>query len=101
MKIASSQNIDFTSSNLPIVIINTFGQEIPDDYKINARMGIIYNGEGVRNHITDPFNDYDGYIGIELRGSSSQMYPKKSYAVETRDSLGNDISVSILGLPAE
>lgn len=99
--IASSQNINFTSSNLPIVIINTFGQEIPDDYKINARMGIIYNGEGVRNYITDPFNNYDGFIGIELRGSSSQMFPKKSYAVETRDSLGNDISISILGFPAE
>lgn len=101
LKIASSQDVNFTSSNLPIVIINTFGQEIPDDYKIIARMGIIYNGEGVRNYISDPFNEYDGFIGIELRGSSSQMFPKKFYAVETRDSLGNDISVSILGLPAE
>lgn len=97
----SAQVVNFTSSNLPIIVINTFGQEIPDQYKINARMGIIYNGEGVRNFLTDPFNHYDGWIGIELRGSSSQIFPKKSYAVETRDSLGNDISISLLGFPQE
>jgi hypothetical protein len=93
--------VDFTSSNLPIVVINTNGQVIPDDYKITADMGIIYNGEGVRNYITDPFNHYNGKIGIELRGSSSQQFPKKQYGVETRDSLGNDMSVSLLGLPSE
>ena len=96
-----AQQVNFTSSNLPIFVINTFGQEIPNEYKINARMGVIYNGEGVRNYLTDPFNHYDGWIGIELRGSSSLTFPKKSYAVETRDSLGNDKSVSLLGLPSE
>lgn len=98
-----SENIhaDFTSSNLPIVVINTNGQEIPDEYKITADMGIIYNGEGVRNYITDPFNHYNGKIGIELRGSSSQQFPKKQYGVETRDSLGNDFSFPLLGLPSE
>ncbi|MEJ5305021.1 MAG: CotH kinase family protein [Ignavibacteria bacterium] len=96
-----AQSVNFTSSNLPIIVINTFGQEIPNEYKIQARMGVIYNGEGVRNYITDQFNHYDGWIGIELRGSSSLTFPKKSYAVETRDSLGNDRSVSLLGLPSE
>lgn len=98
-----SENIhtDFTSSNLPIVVLNTNGQEIPDEYKITADMGIIYNGEGVRNYITDPFNHYNGKIGIELRGSSSQQFPKKQYGVETRDSLGNDFSFPLLGLPSE
>lgn len=98
-----SENIhaDFTSSNLPIVVINTNGQEIPDEYKITADMGIIYNGEGVRNYITDPFNHYNGKIGIELRGSSSQQFPKKQYGVEIRDSLGNDYSFPLLGLPSE
>ncbi|HEX9252713.1 MAG TPA: CotH kinase family protein, partial [Ignavibacteriaceae bacterium] len=93
--------IEFTSSNLPIVIINTNGQEIPDDYKITADMGVIYNGEGVRNSLTDPYNNYNGKIGIEIRGSSSQQFPKKQYAVETRDALGNDLDVSLLGFPQE
>ena len=93
--------IEFTSSNLPIVVINTNGQEILDDYKITADMGIISNEEGVRNYLTDSFNNYNGKIGIEIRGSSSQMFPKKQYAVETRDTDGNDLDVSLLGFPAE
>jgi hypothetical protein len=91
----------FTSSNLPIVVINTNGQIIPDDYKITADMGIIYNGPGVRNNLSDPFNHYNGKIGIELRGSTSQMFPKKPYGIETRDSTGEDLDVSILGMPLE
>ena len=93
--------IEFTSSNLPIVVINTNGQEIPNDYKITADMGIIFNGDGIRNYLSDPCNNYDGKIGIEVRGSSSQMFPKKQYAVETRDLTGNDSSVSLLGFPEE
>ena len=36
------------------------GQAIVDDPKITADMGIIYNGVGVRNNVTDPFNHYNG-----------------------------------------
>lgn len=97
----SAKLITFTSSNLPIVVINTNGQIIPDDEKITADMGIIYNGPGIRNNITDPYNNYNGKIGIEIRGSTSQWFPKKQYAVETRDISGEDSSVSLLGFPEE
>ena len=40
-------------------------------------------------------------IGIEIRGSSSQMFPKKQFAIETQDNNGNNNNVSILGLPPE
>jgi hypothetical protein len=43
----SSAQVGFTSSNLPIVIINTNGQYIPDEPKITAQMQVIYNGPGV------------------------------------------------------
>lgn len=89
------------SSNLPIVLIDTKGQNIPDDPRIVADMGIIYNGPGERNYITDPFNDYDGKISIEIRGESAQMFPKKSYRLETQDSLGNNNNVPLLGMPKE
>jgi len=98
---ADQTQIQFTSSNLPIVIINTNGQDITSDEKITADMGIIFNGEGVRNYLTNPYNNYNGKIGIEIRGSSSQSFPKKQYAVETRDSLGEDLDVSLLGFPEE
>lgn len=90
-----------TESNLPIVIINTEGVSIPDDPKIEGHMGIIWKGVGQINYVTDPFNDYDGKIGIETRGHSSQMFPKKSYGFETRDSVGEDMDVSLLGLPED
>lgn len=93
--------VAFTSSNLPIIVIDTHGQTIPDEPKITADMGIIDNGPGVRNNVTDPFNHYNGKIGIEIRGSSSQIFPKKQYAIETRDALGNDLDVSLLGFPEE
>jgi len=90
-----------TSSNLPIIVINTNGQEIPDDPKITADMGIVYNGEGVRNNITDPFNHYNGKIGIEIRGQSSQMFPMKSYSIELWNSSGGSVNKSLFGLPQE
>lgn len=89
----------FSSSNLPIIVINTGGVSIPNEPKITADMGIIDNG--VRNNLTDPYNNYSGKIGIELRGSSSQSFPKKQYGVELRDALGVGINASLLGMPAE
>lgn len=88
-------------SNLPIVVINTFGTSIPDEPKITAQMGIIDNGPGELNNLSDLFNNYNGFIGIETRGQSTQMFPKKSYSVETRDSTGGNSDVSLLGLPKE
>lgn len=90
----------FTVSNLPIVKINTRGQEIPDDPKIMADFEIIDNGPGTLNHPDDP-PAFIGFIGIELRGSSSQTFPKKSYGFETWDSLGNEIDTTLLGMPPE
>ncbi len=88
-------------SKLPIVVINTFGISVPDEPKITAHMGIIDHGAGNLNSFGDPFTNYDGAIGIETRGQSTQMFPQKSYAVETRDSTGANLDVSILGMPAE
>ena len=91
----------FTSSNLPLVVINTNGQAIVDDPKIIANMGIIWNGPGNRNSLSDPMNNYNGKIAIEIRGSSSQMFPKKGYGFETRATDLSDIDVSLLGMPEE
>ena len=90
----------FLQSNLPIVIIDTNDEEIVNDPRIIAHMGIINNETGM-NHMGDPFNGYDGQISIEIRGSSSQNFPKKQYALETQDSEGENLNVPILGMPEE
>ncbi len=93
--------LKFTHSHLPIVVINTHGQQIGSDQKITAHMGIIHNEFGGLNNITDDYNHYNGHIGFEIRGSSTQYFPKKQYAVETRDSLGENNNVSLFGMPVE
>lgn len=99
--ISKGQAVTFTSSNLPIIVINTNGAVIQDEPKIVASMGIIDNGLGNRNAVTDPFNNFSGKIGIEIRGSSSQMFPKKQYGLELQDDQGDGINASLLGMPAE
>ncbi len=92
---------NFESSNLPLVFVNTNGQAIVDDPPVLAEVGIIDNGFGNRNYITDPFNDYNGFGKIELRGQSSQSFDKKNYALETSDVNGIDLDASLLGFPLE
>ena len=98
----------FTDSNLPIVVIETDnGANIPDEPKVLGTMKIIWHQDGSRNYISDidnpEFLNYDGRIGIERRGSSSQtMLNKKPYALETREDDGvSNRNVSILGMPEE
>ena len=101
----SAQN--FTDSNLPIVVIETDnGATIPDEPKVLGTMKIIWHQDGSRNYLTDidnpKFLNYNGRIGIERRGSSSQNFSKKPYGLETLldDNVTNN-NVSILGLPKE
>lgn len=98
----TSEGQTFTSSNLPIVIIETPATTyIPDEPKLQVRMGIIDNAPGITNNLTDPWNGFDGFAGIERRGSSSAMFPKTQYGIELRTAAGEDTSAVLLGLPAE
>lgn len=91
--------IAFTNSNLPLVLINTNGQLIQDDPKIDATMQIINNTNGI-NSLTDT-PSMTTNIGIEFRGQSSMGVAKKSYGITTRDVNGVDTNLSIFGMPAE
>jgi hypothetical protein len=94
--------VNFTSSNLPIVIITTNqGEAIVDEPKITADMKIIYHGNSIRNNVSDSGNVYSGKIGIEIRGVYSATLPQKPYGIETRDATGNKLNVSLLGMPSE
>ena len=96
-----------TDSNLPIVVIETDNHvNIPDEPKVLGTMKIIWHQDGSRNYMTDidnpEFLNYNGRIGIETRGSTSQNLPKKPYGLETlqSDDVTNN-NVSILGMPKE
>lgn len=94
--------VTLTDSNLPIVVVTVpSGQVINDDTRVVCDMGVIDNPGGARNYVTDPYNDYNGKISIEMRGSTSQQYPKKNYGFETQDISGANNNVSLMGLPVE
>jgi hypothetical protein len=93
--------VNFTSSTLPIVVIDTDGLAIQDEPKIDALMGIIYNGPGQINHLNDPFNEFDGQIAIEKRGSSSSGFPQASYGFETRGPNLSNYNVSLFDWPLD
>jgi len=78
-------------NKLPQVYIETNGAAIPDEPKIKAEILIENKGE----------KNYEGLIGIEIRGQSSQMFPKKQYGFETRNSDEDGIDVALLDLPEE
>ncbi|MDH3699012.1 MAG: CotH kinase family protein [Flavobacteriaceae bacterium] len=76
---------------LPHVFVNTNGRTIVDEPKIDGEIRIT----------EEEVETYSGRIGIEIRGASSQMFPKKSYGMETRDEVNEDLDVALLGLPEE
>lgn len=89
------------TSHLPLLVIDTWGQSIVDEPKIKAWLKVIDNGSGKINSAYDDGTDYNGFIGIEVRGQSSQNFPKKSFGFELRDSAGSDLNLSLLGMPEE
>lgn len=92
----------FDSTLLPLMVIDTRGQSIPDEPRIIAHMGLINNTVEGYNKPSDPCNVYNGQISIELRGESSlDLYDKKSYSIETQTESGTNNNVSLLGLPSE
>jgi hypothetical protein len=112
-QVSFAQQTILTDSNLPIMVITTDLDpqtnspiEIPDEPKVLGTMKLIFRPDGTRNYLTDitddSFLNYNGRIGIELRGSSSQVLEKKSYGFTTllADDNSNN-NVSLLGFPSE
>jgi hypothetical protein len=95
------------NSNLPIVVIDTFGYDIDAEWVSETRpfrpvISAFIDTDQVtgRTAITDQAQ-YDGYGGMHVRGNSTAEYDKKQYRFETWDEYGQDENVSLLGLPSE
>lgn len=91
----------YAVSNLPAVVINTNGGEIIDDPKILSQMHVAFDTKGELNAPLGNPMDYVGPAGIEIRGNSSQTFPKKSFGVETWDAENEGTDVALLGFPEE
>ncbi len=93
--------VSFGGSTLPLVIINTGSTQLQQDVKRIVDLGIIDNGPGNLNYLTDEWNNFNGKAGIEIRGSSSTMFEKKNYGIELWEAAEDDTSFSLMGLPSE
>lgn len=100
-KSASGENALFSGVNLPLMIIDTHGKTIERSPRVMVDMGLIYNGAGKLNKVSDPRNEYLGKIGINRRGESSYNFEKRQYRIELQNLDGSNNNVSILGLPRE
>ncbi len=80
-----------SSGDLPRFTVRTNGGVIVDEPKVNAELSIVKNNTVL----------FEGPIGIEFRGATSQGFDKKSYGFETWDTSGQDIDVALLGFPEE
>ena len=76
--------MEHLDSDLPVITITT-DTALNAQKKVKAKMKM---------------KDYDGYIGIKLRGNSSLAFNQKKYTLETRDSDGKEVKVGLLGMPA-
>jgi hypothetical protein len=101
LKFSSSpaKPVVFTSSNLPLVFLNTNNQVLNDQTDIIIDLGIVDNGVN-RNYLNDARNNYNGKAACNVRGSSSQMFEKQCFKIELRDGSGvNQIDAPLLGMP--
>lgn len=105
-------------SHLPLVIIDTGGQEIPgkptEEHDmfgekayttvadgtsfINVKVAVIDN-EGVNNHINDE-PDFTTTAQIRVRGHESRHFEKSPYLLKFIDEKGEDNEISVMGMAA-
>ncbi len=100
-------DIQLDETLLPIVFINTLGQEINRDEHISAEMTIVWNDGGLNysDTLAHPGQhiDYRGHIGIRYRGNSSFSYSaKKPYSIklltDSYENGGKKQKASLLGM---
>lgn len=104
--LALASDVSDFESNLPLVVIDTFGVDVDDQSESNRpfrplmSVFIDTDEEAGRATITDA-PDYAGYGGMHVRGESTADYAKKQYAFETWNEESEDKSVPLLGFPPE
>ena len=92
-------NVSNFSSNLPVVIVNTFGRQISESWTEGYAL-IVEPGEAGRVRLTDEPH-YIGKTAFKRRGSSTGGRQKLSFTFEARNSEGDDKDVEIFEFPEE
>lgn len=95
-----SNNVLGFVSDLPLLVINSMSKTPPNAGRYTyANLTIYEPVHGVTSLTNRPVKSLRA--GIRLRGSSTEGYPKSSYAVELWNEFNEDADHSLLGLPEE
>ncbi|MGZ8899941.1 MAG: CotH kinase family protein, partial [Limisphaerales bacterium] len=87
-------------SDLPVVILHNYSSgAVPSTGEQFVMMHIFEPRNGVTSMTNAP--DMTERARFRLRGSSTQGYPKGSFAFEVWNEFGDDKKISILGMPEE
>jgi hypothetical protein len=88
------------NANLPIILINTYGATLNDTDSIGGSATVM-NSVGGTTDLLNGVADYQGRIGIHIRGSTSESYPKQQYSMELWNESNDDKKASLLGMPSQ
>ena len=90
------------SSDLPLVIVNTFGTQIINDSFRPGYLSVIDPAASMdgRSRLLDG-PQFSGDASFKVRGSSTSRRAKASFSVEIRDERDQDRDVDILDFPKE
>jgi len=109
--LAVSPALKAFDSNIPIVVIDTFGQAMPSTWwdgttTVHADPIATYATFVDTNKVTGRAAtvdqpDFAGRAGINIRGQSTALLDKKPYKLETWDENNRDKKVSLLGFPSD
>jgi CotH protein len=84
-----------------VVVLDTRSGAIPDEPKLPAELRVHDAPVGGLETLTAAAATLSSPMAIEVRGYTSQEFPKKQYGLELRDERGEDVALGLLGLPAE
>jgi len=96
--ILNTNSAGFTS-NLPLMVVESFGKPLPEDPLTFCYITIHENPAG-RTALADP-PVIATRAGMKKRGSSSLGFPKNNYAIELWDEENLDYEAEMLGMPRE
>lgn len=87
------------NSNLPLVILHTSEGYISHDTAspVSARVINCSNGRAFLTGAAE----FDGRGALKTRGRSSMEYPKRSFALHTKDDAGDSLKAPLLGMPKD
>ena len=99
-----SEELQTFSSNLPIVVIDSYGIDVDEEVYDRPYRMIALSVLGMSSDGRASFSRKSGHpyhAAMHVRGNSSAGYPKKQYRIKTLHHNGSKEAASLLGLPAD